>query len=221
MFTQKPGIPFFLFHGATGDLVGIKDTDGGESLFPGATFTWDTLPAPGRHPGSMVRVSDIGVAPGILMVSDGTRWIAAGPQILARSAAPVVAPVDTNENILVTINVPEELLGINGILRITPYWSTTNNANVKTLRARFSGIGGTALLSVNAASGSAAMTPIIVANRNAANSQYAMGLSGATVNSVNGPAVNTLAATTVVITAQKATAGDTVQLDAYLVEVLP
>jgi hypothetical protein len=146
--------------------------------------------------------------------------------VLAQSWAAASGAADTNENALATITVPPGAMGLNGVLRISTLWTTTNNANAKTLRIRFSGAAGTQYFSQNVASSLATGTIHLIANRGVANSQvgYPAG-SAATVygpsgNGVVTSAVDTAAATTIVISCQKATAGDTITLEGYTVELI-
>lgn len=56
------------------------------------TYTYAGLPAASTLPGYRVRVSDIGIAPGMALVSDGARWVPDGVQVLARGAVPMILP---------------------------------------------------------------------------------------------------------------------------------
>jgi hypothetical protein len=148
------------------------------------------------------------------------------PIILAQSSAAVSGAADTNENALATITVPAGAMGVNGRLRITALWTVNNNANAKTARIRFSGASGTEYTSLNLASQASFSQQTYIANRGAANSQVGpannqtFGGWAATGTAVTTSAVDTTAATTVVISGQKATAGDTMTLESYLVELI-
>lgn len=146
-------------------------------------------------------------------------------RILGASATAVATPADTSENILATITVPAGAMGLNGIIRILAVWTCTNNANVKTVRARFSGIGGTIFATGSMASAVSLRQFTQFANRGVSNSQ--VGGSSAhnvqftnTTNAAITAAVDTSAATTIVLTAEKATAGDTLTLESYSVELI-
>lgn len=148
------------------------------------------------------------------------------PIILAASAVAVSCPVDTSEDILANIPIPANALGPNGVLRITTAWSFTNNANNKTLRVRFSGIGGTAYLSAVKTVEVGVDVFQVIANRGVTNSQHGHGIQGNSTGSisVNGnisSAVDTTAATNLVITGQKATGTDVLTLESYLIELIP
>ncbi len=148
------------------------------------------------------------------------------PRVLAKSAVAVTAPADTAENVLATITIPAGLLGTNGAVRINARYTVTNNANVKTVYTRFSGAAGTIY-------GTAALTSMTggtidtnIANRNATNSQVGNSIVARDDNVfINGTtltsAVDTTAATTIILAATKATGSDTVTLESYLVELIP
>ncbi len=148
-------------------------------------------------------------------------YIIDNSHILKRSATPVSAPADTNEDILATITIPGGTLGLNGQFELRTLFTVNNNANAKTLRVRLGGIGGTIYETINAANNVSANLLTQFANRGAANSQVgapntAYGLS---TSAVITSAVDTSADTTVVITGQKAVAGDTITLESYIAEI--
>lgn len=148
----------------------------------------------------------------------------AAPRLLAASAVVSTAPADTNENVLATITVPAGAMGANGFIRVTALWGTTSSAGVKTLRIRFGGAAGTAYYSGTQSNNIGSLAVSTIANRNSQSSQ----VGSAALNQPSGAngmgpvtsAVDTSAATTIVISGQKATAGDTLSLEMYLVELI-
>lgn len=167
-------------------------------------------------------------ANGNLLASFNQGVAAAGMDIvIARSAVQVATPADTSEDILATITTPAGALGPNGYIVVEGMAAFNNNANAKAIRVRFGGIGGTAYL---AATGFTTQLGIqwrtIIQNRNAANSQvggspYIVADSGTLFTTAKQTgAVDTTAATTLVITGQKAVAGDTLTLERYQVELV-
>jgi len=56
-----------------------------------------------------------------------------------QSAIPIASPLDTANNILLTVTVPANSMGPNGRLQIRMLWSFTNNANGKPIKVRFGG----------------------------------------------------------------------------------
>lgn len=144
--------------------------------------------------------------------------------ILAQSGTAVSGAADTNENTLATITVPANAMGPNGQLRIWTDWTWSNTADDKTARIRFSGASGTIFLTVlgTTSVGLAAIT--LISNQNNAAVQRG-GITGSGPFAVRTAAavtaaVDTTAATTIVITGQKETGTDTLTLDRYVVEVL-
>lgn len=149
------------------------------------------------------------------------------PMILAQSWEAVSAPADTNENILATITVPAGSMGANGMLRLVAFWAMTNSANAKTMRVRFGGVGGAAYeILPSVVNIDTARTNVWIANKNAANSQRGHGASQIPAFSQPTGAVavvtsiDTTAATTLVLTAQKTLAGETATLEGYSVELI-
>jgi hypothetical protein len=137
-----------------------------------------------------------------------------------QSYTAVVAPADTNENILATINIGAGDLGVNGGFELYFYLSCTSNANVKTIRVRWSGIGGTILFTRDAANFGNLRGYVDFGNRGVTNSQQyeSRVMRSDAAWSITGSgttAVDTTAASTVVITCTKATAGDTVTLELF------
>lgn len=144
--------------------------------------------------------------------------------VIAQSYAPVNTPADITEDTLATITIPANLLGPNGTLRITSQWSYTNNANTKTMRIRYSGAAGTIYMQIPATTTASYSDQRTISNRGATNSQVGANSGGSILTLSGGPtttsAVDTTAATTIVFTGQKASAGDTLTLEGYTIEVL-
>lgn len=164
------------------------------------------------------------VVAGIASFTGGNTWFVPTG---GSSGTGVSAPADTSEDILATINVPA--LSAGAIWRLWMIVSCTNNTNVKTMRVRFGGIGGTVFTAIPVTSQAGAGFVVGSWNRNATNSQIGLngnaGGQGSTGLGVTGGApvtssLDTSVATTVVITGQKATSGDTLTLEAYVFELL-
>ena len=144
--------------------------------------------------------------------------------ILGASAVAVSGAADVAENILATITVPAGAMGLKGILRIDTIWSFTNSANNKTLFVRL-GAGGSTYLNIIHTTLLTARHLTMVTNRGVANSQVGMpggkdGGVGASAGALTTSAVDTSLATSIIIAGQKALAGETLTLEAYLVELL-
>lgn len=145
--------------------------------------------------------------------------------VLARSAAQVLTPADTTEDVLATIAIPAGAMGANGFLRIFTIWSFTSSANAKTMRARLGGIGGTIHGIGPSTNGFQELQGVtMIFNRNAANAQVGTGLLANGFIGSSAPttgAIDTSIAQNLVFTGQKASAGETLALDAYSVEIFP
>jgi hypothetical protein len=148
-------------------------------------------------------------------------------QFLGGSAVAFTNGATTTEDIFATIALPGGIMGLNGRLRIATEWTETGSTNTKTHRVRLGGIGGTAYAAV--VNGSAAITDLqlhnIIQNKGAANSQSGWGYGVANNTGIFAPArvtsaVDTSVATTLVITGQKALAGETLTLESWSVELL-
>lgn len=147
-------------------------------------------------------------------------------RLLGVSGASATAAADTAENVLATVTIPAGVMGVNGALRVKTLWSFTNSANNKNLRARLGGISGTALLDATQTTTATYQDRREIHNRNSQSSQVAWAASatagggGASATAVLTASVDTSVATTLVITGQKASAGETLTLEAYAVELL-
>jgi archaellum component FlaF (FlaF/FlaG flagellin family) len=146
--------------------------------------------------------------------------------VLAQSNTAVSCPADTNEDTLATITIPANAMGPQGKVRLRTYWSYTNSANNKTFRIRYSGGAGTVLFTSTRTTSLTNDIQIELMNLGATNSQQtsaAIEITGAAITfaaPVTGLAVDTTAATTIVITGQKATAGETLTLTGYTAELV-
>lgn len=102
--------------------------------------TWVGRPAVGSVPiGSRMVITDVPVGRKTEFFSTSTMWIPVGGEIvLGQSGVPGVAVTGTTSAVTADlITVPGGLLGPNGTLIIEGTFSSTSNANVKTLQVRF------------------------------------------------------------------------------------
>lgn len=151
---------------------------------------------------------------------------AQGITLLVSSSAASSVSSGTAETQLASITVPANLMGANGSLRITTWWSYTNNANTKTLRVRFGGSGGQTYATVNSTTLNTSYLQQWIRNNNSTSAQKGFAASaGAFSNGValalTTSAVDTTSATTIYISGQTATSGDTITLEGYTVEFIP
>lgn len=142
-----------------------------------------------------------------------------GIGLLAQSGAPVSVTGTTTETVQASIPIPAGVVGPNGVLRITPLWSAPVNADSNTYRCR---VAGTVLFATTLAN-DGSFSPIITA-RNTGSALVALGGTslgvGGSGSVPTSLAVDMTAPQSLTITAQLASAADTVTLLGYTVEVL-
>jgi hypothetical protein len=143
--------------------------------------------------------------------------------ILGQTSQNVAVPSQTTEYAFATLNIPAYTLGANGLIRIKGRVLCTNNANAKTLRVRFGGVSGAVVFSAAMANSSYVSFSCEIGNTNT-NAQSTVGDYTKDATMVAALAVtsalNTTSAQSVVISGQKATAGDTLILLNYCVEIV-
>lgn len=145
-------------------------------------------------------------------------------RIIGSSAVAVTNGATVTEDTFVTTNLAAGAMGTNGLLRVKTWWTVTNSVNNKTMRVRFSGGAGTIAASyvVTTAPSLVMVTEIQNANATGAQMMANFGLSsaGIGINNPQRPSIDTSVATSVVITGQKALAGETITLESYIVELI-
>lgn len=139
--------------------------------------------------------------------------------VVDTSGSSVTAPADANENTLATVAIPAGIMGTNGMLRITAVFTVTNSGNNKTLRLKY---GGTAFSTLVVTAVATVRMVCEIFNRAAANSQVSFpnGGIGTTASAIVTAAIDSATAQDVTITGQKATAGETIRMESYNVEVI-
>lgn len=147
-------------------------------------------------------------------------------RILALSGTPIAHTGTVDETILASVSIPGGALGLHGMLRVTHFWSYPNSANAKTPRLRLGGIGGVIFAAPVLTTTVQAHMQHSIANAGAANVQefflptVTSGFTtSATALSAAG-AIDTAVDHTLVITAQLASAAETITLRRYLVELI-
>lgn len=146
--------------------------------------------------------------------------------LLAKSA--VAAPLTgvTAETVLATIPVPAGLIGVNGQIKVTAFWSMTASANAKTPRVRLGGLAGSVMFSIPVSTFAVMKSETVIANRNSAASQYlistsARGTDGLVITAAGTPTtVNTAVAQDLVFTGQLALGTETLTLEGYTIEYM-
>jgi len=182
-------------------------------------YTWANKPSVAPS-GQIICITDIGEN-GSLWRGNGTKWVRLSQILFYDLTAAVALTGTTVETTLVTITIPAGLIGANGKVKLYPLWSTTNNANTKTLRVKFpSNTVYTAPASNTVHVGGL----VIIRNLGSESIQRVSsgmlaGLGG-TISSIAHATVNTSAATTITITGQLAVGTDTMTLESFFVEIV-
>lgn len=168
----------------------------------------------------------IGFAKNQCAVSNGSTVIATPCTIiLGSSGAAAGVTGTTSETQLASITVPAGAMGKNGAVGITTLWSYTNSANGKTVRVRFGGPSGVAYQTLVATTTATLQTQTIIINNNSTGAQKAFtGLTlpyATSTSALTTSSVDTTAATTIYISGQLASSGETITLESYTVELIP
>lgn len=182
-------------------------------------YTWANKPSVAPS-GQIICVTDVGEN-GALFRGNGTRWVNMGSIKYATLIAAASMTGTTSETTLATISVKAGLLGANGKVKVTPLFTMTNNANLKTFRVKYD----TDVCYTASISNSIQEAPFVLI-RNANNvaiqktaSTLPSGL-GNIAASFRTTTVNTDSAFDIVITGQLASSGDTITLEDVLVEII-
>jgi len=184
-------------------------------------YTWANKPSVAPL-GQIICITDVGEN-GSLWRGNDTKWVRLNPIKIFSLSAPFSLTGSTSVVTLATatITIPAGLLGANGKLKIYPLWSTTNNANVKTLRVGFGGSPFTTMTSQSVSNNSGL---VIIRNTNSESAQKtSSGLVagiGSSPGSIAYTTVDTSAATTLLITGQLAVGTDTLTLEDLFIEVV-
>ena len=143
--------------------------------------------------------------------------------VLGQSGVAVPLTGTLAETTLASVPLPGGLMGRNGWLRVTSFWSFTNSANNKTMRARLAGqaIGG-----YTATANALLRMSNILANRGVENSQIlptgnVSFFDGITTGAAGTFAVDTSQDQVLALSGQLANVGETITLEMWMVEVFP
>jgi hypothetical protein len=148
------------------------------------------------------------------------------PVIIASSGTAVPLTGSTSVVTLATISLPANLLGLNGAIRLWSLWSAgANNVNAKTGRIMYSGAGGSTLRTFSLASLLSMNRLDTIRNNGTTNGQkFFVGSSGVILGSsttvIGTSAIDTTAATSIVLTGQLADGTDTLTLESYTAEFI-
>lgn len=143
--------------------------------------------------------------------------------VLACDGAPASVTGTTAETVLASVTLPGGLMGPRGHLRLSSFWSETNNANTKTIRARLGGILGATILNDgrSATTGRSAVNHCM--NRGDQASQWhwlflSLGANGGGAGIAT--AIDTSVDQLIVFTGQLAVGTDSLALNGFVVEVI-
>jgi len=142
------------------------------------------------------------------------------PRALGATGAASALTGTTAETALATVTVPAGAMGANGVINIVAKWQISTSGNNKTARVRFSTISGTAFTAIVQTTNITIKTHTVIANRGATNSQIGDAGNGTggwapSAGADTTAAVDTTAATTIILSGQLANAGDTITLASY------
>jgi hypothetical protein len=218
------GLPF-IEPAATFTSVSVSDNGGNVQLSSAGVHGLTTSPAAGK---SIYVSAGTGWTVGFytILTVDDTDSITIDLAYDAGLGSPTIALANT-EVTAYSITVPGGLIGSNGYINLYILATCTNNANVKTIRAK---LGGTTYFDPNLAadldSSSGAAFERKIANRNSQSSQVVISKSSvasySTVPAANtSGTVNTAIDQTLAITLQPSTENDNLKIEAYSIEVVP
>ncbi len=182
-------------------------------------YTWANKPSVAPL-GQIICVTDVGEN-GSLWRGNGTKWVRLSQIHFYNLTAAVALTGTTSETTLVTITIPAGLIGSKGKVKLYPLWSTTNNANTKTLRVKFPSNTIYTGTSQNVVHNTGLL---ILRNLNSESVQrmssgMLAGLGG-TISSIAQTTVDTSAATSIMITGQLQVGTDTMTLEGLFVEIV-
>lgn len=170
------------------------------------------------------RITDLGTG-SALFYSNGSYWIPCGEQLIYVNNIGATLTGTTTETVLSTFTFPSKLASPNMTIVASSLWSTTNNANNKTLRARLNGTSGTEFLSVAISTSTSFQTETMIRHRNSVASQIGMSAGTTTQYGLSGNAVVTSnidmssANRDIVLTGQLANSSDSIILRAYTISL--
>lgn len=185
-----------------------------------------SFPAASAHANQTILATDIGSG-GTLFISNGTIWRPVnGRCVLAASAVNQSVTGTTAETTLASYTVPAGLMTANGVITITSLWNWTNNSDNKTLKIYFGGTSsGTQFMNPVVTTSATFQNQTIIRNRGLTNSQvgFAAGTTTPFATTSGTPltsALDTTQAQAIVFTGLLATSSDTINLEAYSIELM-
>ena len=170
-------------------------------------YTWANKPSVAPL-GQIICITDVGEN-GSLWRGNGTNWKRMSNITYYGLSSTVSLTGTTTETTLLTIPIKGGLMGLGTRLNEAAFFTMTNNANVKTFRAK---IGGSTIATATSSSLATTGFNFWLLNRNSQSSQYN--------NNASSFAIDTSVDFDLVITGQLANAADTLTLSALTLEAL-
>lgn len=152
-------------------------------------------------------------------ITDLMKELERRPSTLAQSSSSLSVSGTTSPTVLVSVKVPGNSMGPNGMVRITTTWSVTNNENNKTIIMRF---GGSDISNNPVTTVTTYQEQQILYNRSAPDAQIFMfGGFGHTGEAIAKLAKDTRKDQNIDIVAQLSDSADVMTLEAFTVELIP
>lgn len=220
-YSNQSGSPAAVKDGA-GQYVDLDLNAGGGMAFStpfavnGVSFSGGAVTASNIGTAAAREASDFLAAPGTLADRIAVAKQLGSPVMLAQSAVAVSHGGDTNEAVLASVAVPANSMGVNGRVEVEARLTLSNSANSKTVNLKF---GGTTFATKVQAGAAIDSLQGDIANRGdpaiqVGSAQFYTGNSMST-NGVTTGAADTSQEQILSITAQLASAADTVTLESY------
>lgn len=134
---------------------------------------------------------------------------------------------DATAQTMATITIPGGAVGPNGLMNVIAEWSYTNSVNVKTIRGKIGGTGGTTFMTTGPTTTLSVNQFKKIANVNSNSSQKFMvagiiGIAASTANALATSAIDTSAAFTIVLEClwAGAVAAENITLESYFIDVV-
>ena len=182
-------------------------------------YTWANKPSVAPL-GQIICITDVGEN-GSLWRGDGTKWVRLSQILFYDLTVAVALTGTTSETTLLTVNIPNGLIGISGKVKMYPLYSMTNNANNKSLRVK---LGGSTAFSAAVSNSSQSSALVIIRNIGSESVQKSstsvvsgLGNIGTALTTL---AIDTSVATTITVTGQLANSADTMTLEGFFMEIV-
>jgi hypothetical protein len=148
--------------------------------------------------------------------------LAGAMTVLDKVGSPQSVTGTTTETALHTTAVPGGTMSAHGGLIVLSRWTVTNNADVKNLHIRLSGISGTDFLGWVPTTNNTVEVMTVIQNRGATNQQVGPRLNnsfGASTSNFQTGSIDTSGATSLVLSGACTSTGDTITLESAIVLV--